>query len=219
MTVDANTVIAEFTMDHPILRAPFARVPDVEASWGLTQDQVDGPTQMTVWIRTDDVDALDEAIEADPGTTNPTVLAVQGNRRLYRFDYTDLGRETNILPVVVEHGGEVTDAVGSNEGWRIRVEFPDREALECLYQFCRSHDIPFSFERIFEQSEFEERPEPALTAAQRAALVAAVDCGYLSVPRECSLGDVADRLGVSKTAASERFRRGANNLIEASLAT
>jgi len=31
--------------------------------------------------------------------------------------------------------------------------------------------------------------------------------GYFSVPREATAGDVADRLGVTKQAVSERLRR------------
>ena len=210
-------VIAEFTIEHPILREPLRRVPGIEARWGLTQDQVDGPTQMTVWIAADDFEAVDEALEADPGTTNPTVLAVQGDRRLYRVDFTELGRETNILQSVVENGGAARYGLGTKEGWNIQIEFPNREGVELLYKFCRDHDIAITFHRIFEQTEWPTGTTPKLTTAQEETLIEAADSGYLEVPRECSLAELGDRLGVSGTATSERFRRGAKNLIEATL--
>ena len=217
MQNQGELVIAEFTIDHPIMREPLRRVAGIEARWGLTQDQVDGPTQMTVWIAADDFEAVDEALAADMGTTNPTVLAVQGGRRLYRVDFTELGRETNILQVVVENGGAARYGLGTNDGWRIQLEFPNREGIEQLFQFCRSHDIPITFHRIFEQTEWPTGDHPKLTPAQEETLIEAANSGYLAVPRECSLAELGDRLDVSETAASERFRRGAKNLIETSL--
>lgn len=64
----------------------------------MTHDQPDGPTQMTVWIESDDFEAVEAALKTNPTTKNPTVLAVLGERRLYRVDFTDLGRETDIFP-------------------------------------------------------------------------------------------------------------------------
>lgn len=219
MENQGELVIAEFTMDHPILREPLRRVPGIQARWGLTQDQVGGPTQMTVWIAADDFEAVDEALEDDPGTTNPTVLAEQGDRRLFRVDFTELGRETNILQIVVENGGAARYGLGTNDGWTIHTEFPNREGVERLYQFCRDHDIAITFHRIFEQTEWPAGTSPKLTTAQEETLIEAANSGYLAVPRECSLAELGDRLGVSETAASERFRRGAKNLIQATLSS
>jgi hypothetical protein len=52
-----------------------------------------------------------------------------------------------------------------------------------------------------------------LTDRQREALRVALETGYFSVPRETSLEDLAKRLDVSDTAASQRLRRGVENLI------
>lgn len=47
-----------------------------------------------------------------------------------------------------------------------------------------------------------------LTAAQEAAIETAFGMGYFAVPRECTASEVADALGIGKSAFFERLRRG-----------
>lgn len=53
-----------------------------------------------------------------------------------------------------------------------------------------------------------------LTEKQREAVQTAVDMGYYDRPREASLGDLADRLGVTRSALSQRL-----NAVESKLVT
>lgn len=206
-------IIAEFSVDHPVLREPLGRVPGVEVTWEQTAAHLGGPTQMVAWVDCDDFDRFDAAVADDPGTTNPVVLSRADDRRLYRFDFTERGRETNPLPTIGEVGGVLQQAVGTGDGWRCRVRLPDREALETVYHFCRDHDLDFTFHRLFDRTDW-VGGGPRLTDAQRELLLEAADSGYLAIPRETSLAELAARLGISETAASERFRRGVRNLVE-----
>jgi len=45
----------------------------------------------------------------------------------------------------------------------------------------------------------------------------AVEKGYFSVPRETKLGEIADVVGITQQAASERVRRGAETVLRKSL--
>ncbi|GAA5059049.1 helix-turn-helix domain-containing protein [Haladaptatus pallidirubidus] len=60
---------------------------------------------------------------------------------------------------------------------------------------------------------FPRQERAQLTAAQRDALVAAVEHGYYRIPRDIALEDLADSLGISRQAASERLRRGIEQLV------
>lgn len=211
-------IIAEFTMNHPVFREPLRRVPGVEVTWEQTIDQIAGPTQMVVWIDCEDFDAFDDALAADPGSTNPVVLSEPGGRRLYRVDLTEEGRTTNLIPKIVEVGGVLQKAVGKNDGWWCRVRLPDREGLAEVYDFCRANDVEFTFHRLYEQSDWAGGEGPRLTDAQREILVEAVESGYLGVPRDATLEELAERVGISDTAASERFRRAVRNLVEGTVA-
>lgn len=53
-----------------------------------------------------------------------------------------------------------------------------------------------------------------LTPAQAEALRAAFEAGYFAVPREATAAEVADGLGISKSAFLERLRRGQSALLE-----
>jgi predicted DNA binding protein len=55
--------------------------------------------------------------------------------------------------------------------------------------------------------------ESLLTDRQREYLTVAHRHGYFDVPRECTLADLADALGVDKSSASETIRRGAGRVI------
>ncbi|WP_435358826.1 helix-turn-helix domain-containing protein [Haloarchaeobius sp. DFWS5] len=212
-------LIAEFVVDHPILRVPLQRVPDIEVIWEETYGGSDGPVQMLVWITSDDFAAVKAALADDPSVHETTVLTVVDRRRLYLVTLTDLGRDTSLMPHFMAGGGVVQGAIGTDEGWRIRVRFPSREAFERVYNFCLESDIPFTFDRIYEATEFGAGDGPKLTPAQRELLVAAVESGYLSIPRESTLAELGDRLGISENAASERFRRAVKTLIEDSVGT
>jgi predicted DNA binding protein len=52
-----------------------------------------------------------------------------------------------------------------------------------------------------------------VTPAQEEALRAALSMGYFSVPRETTASEVADELGISKSAFLERLRRGQAGLM------
>jgi predicted DNA binding protein len=133
-------------------------------------------------------------------------------RRFYQVDFTVLGDETNLMPEFIEVGGVLMSAIGTNDGWRLRARFPDRPAFEHVYQFCVEHDIEVTIDRVYGETG-QGRIVVSLTDAQRETLIEAVESGYLDVPRESSLAELGNRLGISDSAASERFRRGAKRLV------
>ena len=207
-------IIAEYTLDHPVLRETLRRVPGIELAWEDSYTDPSGQMRIIVWVDCDDFDALDAAIADDPTVANPTLLTEAGGRRLYRLDLVGEGATSSIMPLVMEVGGVQQRIVATGDGWRNRTRFPSREAFERVYRFCLDHDIDFEFHRIYAQSELFTPEAPELSNAQRDLLIEAVESGYLEIPRRASLAELGERLGISESAASERFRRGVKKLIE-----
>ncbi len=58
-------------------------------------------------------------------------------------------------------------------------------------------------------------PTPGLTTEQREALAVAYRNGYFAVPRETTTAALAEKLGISGQAVSERLRRGYTRLVDA----
>ena len=206
----SRMIVAEFVIDHPLLGEALDRVPDIEAQWEAAYSRPDGPTQVLVWITSDDFDAVDAAIDADPLVRDPTTFADLGARRLYRLNCTEAGCATDPLPLLIEVGGVLDEAIGTRDGWWCRVRFPDRAAYQRVYRFYQDREIEFEFGRLVESTVEEPGRNPILsmlTAEQREALVVAWQRGYFDIPRRTTLGELAEDLGISDTAVSERLRR------------
>lgn len=58
-----------------------------------------------------------------------------------------------------------------------------------------------------------DEQDTLLTDRQREHLTVAYRSGYFDVPRECTLAELADAIGVDKSSASETIRRGAGRII------
>lgn len=206
-------IIVELTVDSPVLSESLRRVSGLEIEWEQTYTRPDGRTQMLFWVVADDFEEVESALDDDPSVINPTALTDTGDRRLYRVDFTALGDETNLLPQLTEVGGVLQEAVGTREGWRCQIRFPDREGFESIYRFCLDNGVGVTLHRLYEQTDPSADSGYSLTAAQRQTLLEAVDCGYLEIPRRCTQQEFAERLGISDTATSQRFRRGVKRLI------
>lgn len=207
-------IIAEYTLDHPILRETFQCVPGMELTVEDTYVGSNGQKNVLAWIECEDFEILDAAIADDPTVVKPTVFTEIDDRRLYRFDLAGEGDETSIIPVLIEVGGVELETIATSDGWRNRTRYPSREAFEQVYRFCLDHDIGFELHRIYESSPLFRPDTPSLSEAQRETLIEAVASGYLEIPRSSSLKELADRIGISESATSERFRRGVKTLIE-----
>jgi predicted DNA binding protein len=105
-----------------------------------------------------------------------------------------------------------------NDGWFVRLLLPDREALNHIWNYARDNDITFDIVEVYGNEDTSGESSYGLTEQQRAALRLAYRRGYFQEPRDVSLDEVAQELGLSSTAMSGRLRRGIRNLVAATIA-
>lgn len=133
---------------------------------------------------------------------------------LIRVEWSN--RTGGFLDAVVASGATVLEGVGERSVWRFRLRFDDDEDLAACYRECAERGVPVEVERVYGP---EARPNvgvvSALTETQRETLAVALDEGYFEVPRRITLVELADELGVSDTAVSQRLRRGLVALLRA----
>jgi predicted DNA binding protein len=75
----------------------------------------------------------------------------------------------------------------------------------------RTNGIGITVERVYPLGNEDDSPVARrfdLTSSQASAIETALGMGYFAVPRECTASDVADALGIGKSAFLERLRRG-----------
>ncbi|WP_254536513.1 helix-turn-helix domain-containing protein [Halomarina litorea] len=201
-------LIVEFRLHHPVLERTLTSVPGVRLDWEQSNQTPDRGVRTLLWAEADDFEALERALDEDTTVTNVAPVADTGTRRLYRMDWHGDGLERSTWPVLVEEATIVQRITGTKDGWVFRVAFPDRAAFGRYREFCDDHDIDYEVFRIYEERYGPDAtPDFGLSEKQHHILSLATERGYFDVPRKVELATLADEVGISHQAASERIRR------------
>lgn len=103
---------------------------------------------------------------------------------------------------------------GSAEGgeWTFVLRFSDRDDLLAFHDRCRELGIDFDVDQIESEAGCAHRTT-SLTDEQREALLLALDAGYFDIPKQTTLTDLGDELGISQQAVSQRLNRAIRNCL------
>lgn len=167
-----------------------------------------------VWAQTDDTDALADALADDPSVENARLLADLASEQLYRMDW--VANIRTVVYALLEHDGTVLNASGQSDGWHLRILFPDRDSLSATHDFATEDNLTFSLQNVFDLNEGRGR-QFNLTEHQHETLLTAYTHGYYDIPQNVTMNELADELGISTQAASQRLHRAYSNLIENAL--
>lgn len=191
-----------------------------EATVSIARGAPPDPEQSIYAIKFEGVDleTVEATVAADHTVRDVHPMPGFENQQLLGVEFS---AETMLLnPTVTSEGGFVIQARGANtdenlRGWHERWLLPDEEALRNIWQYAREHGFDFEVLELTQHglSDAEFRGTDAVTDHQREALTAAYEGGYFAEPREMSLEELADELGLSSTAAAGRLRRGMKALI------
>ncbi|UVE51812.1 helix-turn-helix domain-containing protein [Haloferax larsenii] len=163
------------------------------------------------WAEGTDFEAFEASVRENRIVDDLTAVARVGDRVLYHVFWGDtISSLTNIL---TESQATILEAYG-NDPWFFRLRFNDHAGLTEFHNLSQTEEIDFHVKRIYSLAEEQTDVYTLdITAEQQEALVVAVENGYFEVPRRTTLTDVADKLGISPQAASERVRRGADTVL------
>ena len=178
---------------------------------------VDGHQAVTpyVWAGSVNFEAFEAALRADASVREFEVVERHDNECLYRTEWRD-GRN-ELVAALDEVAATVLSAESEGGVWILRVLFSDEKAVSTFEdQFLTDHR-GVELERLYRSDDPSTYGKYEVTDKQREALTLAREAGYFSVPRECSLQDIADQLGISRNAASARLRRGQAALVSHTL--
>lgn len=165
------------------------------------------------WVEGTDAARFADRVAAADAVESVAELDRVGERTLYRIDW-DAAFDP-FGPAFADGRGTILSARG-NDCWRLRLRFPSRAALSAFHRRCEDCGTSLSLVRVQSTAD-DDVDRFGLTPEQRRVLELAVERGYFSIPRECTLSEVAADLGISTQAASERLRRGADAVLRSEL--
>lgn len=164
-----------------------------------------------VWASHGDFETLTSILEDDPTVTEVDHLMSLEDERFYRMEWTD---KTQVVGnMVVEQGGTVQRATAHDDRWQFRVLFPNREHISAAHQYAQDNGFHLQIDRIYDVNSIQQARFD-LTDEQFEVLTMAVEHGFFDIPRQIQQEELAEKLGVSHQAASERLRRAFKGLAE-----
>jgi hypothetical protein len=212
------TVIADFSLptDQFVLGHTSATVPGIDIEIERMAANTDDGLTPYFHVSGGDLSGLDQALADDPTITEVTLLEDFETERFYRANWTE--SLDGFMPALQQADAAVQSATCQDGHWELRLLFGDRDHLSGFYeQYSQSVDLDLL--RVFERSNPATYGEFGVTENQRNALVKALEMGYFEVPKQTSTEELADELGVSPQATSQRLRRGHQNLLMNTLGT
>jgi predicted DNA binding protein len=167
-----------------------------------------------LWIRGPSRDRVEETLKEDPTVQDVDLVGDFDDEWLFRMtwiDHVDL-----LVQMLTNSEATVLDAVGRDGQWKLRVLYPERSLFSETHDFCERHGLDFDVHSI-RDLEGEPAGRFGLTNEQYEVLAVGAEMGYFEVPREADLEELADELGISHQAVSERIRRATSALVEETL--
>lgn len=160
-----------------------------------------------------DVAAFERSVRSDPRIASLTALNGTDTRSLYRIEWAE-GID-GLISAFREHGLIVEQATGTANEWTFQLRAPEQTALDAFHQEPRIRDTALSIRNVTHSPDEDATDSQLLTSKQHEAVLLAVEQGYFQVPRETSLTELAEEVGISRQAFTRRLHRGLHNLLTA----
>ena len=167
-----------------------------------------------LWASGGDLEAFYEAVANDPTVVDATVIEKADHTALYKIEWVDAVNE--MVTEIVDQHANILEAVAQGEEWRLKLRFARDEQVSSFRSHFAEQGREFEVQKLYHPS-VPRQQEYGLTPEQRTTLAVAQRMGYFDVPRGSSIEELADELGVSSNAVSQRIRRASTNLIQHTL--
>ncbi|ELZ02712.1 helix-turn-helix domain-containing protein [Natrialba asiatica] len=160
-------------------------------------------------------ESFEKNVSNHPSVERIVEVTRHNGDRLYSLDW-NVSRDV-FFQGILDLKGQLLSATGTPNMWEFEIRFPTHEALSEFQEYCSNAHIPLEVGRIYNPVRPGTGMWYGVTKTQRETLMRAVQGGYYSIPRRMSTQDLADDLGVSDQAVTERLRRAIETLTENTL--
>ncbi len=168
-----------------------------------------------IWVGTDNREEIERAFAEDETVADFQLVGEFDTDCLYRLEW--VSQIDVLVRVLVEENGTVLAATGKDGTWNLRFLFTDHDSITRTYEYCKDEGIDLEIRNITEFTG-KDQDRHGLSEEQRTTLQLAHERGYYSIPRDATAEELAEEIGVTHQAVSERLRRGHGALLESTLA-
>ncbi|MHB9285854.1 helix-turn-helix domain-containing protein [Halobacteriales archaeon Cl-PHB] len=166
------------------------------------------------WVRGVETEDVEAAFEPHAGVTAIRSIDSVEDEYLMRAEWEQ--EYFGVLSALSKANVVVLSGTGTKEEWRFEVRGEDQESIAAFREYCQENDIPIEITAVHAMLPIQGEGYE-LTDIQRETLVLAYERGYFDSPRQASLEEIADELGITQQSLSSRLRRGHRRLIGATL--
>ncbi|WP_290815379.1 helix-turn-helix domain-containing protein [Halovivax sp.] len=168
-----------------------------------------------LWVTGDEFEAFERTVTAHEFVDEILALDKMEDSTLYRVRWH--GRHNDLIQGITEADGTILEG-HADDRWYFRLRFPDHDALSRFHNFCTDLGITIHIVRTYTETDRTESVKQfGLSQEQREALVVGLRRGYFDTPSQASLDELADELGISQQATSNRIRRGTKQVLSEAL--
>jgi predicted DNA binding protein len=163
------------------------------------------------WVANEHTEAVETALQNAPIVERVKRVDELESSTLFRVDWSP--DVDGLVKAIVENEGIILEGVGLDDTWSFQIRFPDHDALSGFYHHSLEADLSLNLMTLHRSTQAANNDAAGLTPEQREALQVALEAGYFDVPRAVTLVELADRLDITDSAASQRIRRGLSTLL------
>lgn len=210
-------LVVEFAVptDDFLLASALSTLPDLAVEFEQVVPTDSDPLKY-LWTTDCDPAAFEEAATADPTVERARRVAVFDQGALYELAWDGLAEREGLFEWIRDREATVLQSESLDGEWLLKLRLPSRETLGDLRTHCRDNGVDFRIVRLFSLTE-PKMGQFNVSAKQREVLLTGLRMGYFEIPRETTLGEVADAIGISPNSASERLRRAQTSLLNNTL--
>ena len=166
------------------------------------------------WVRGSEIADIEAEFEPHAGVRDIQLVDSIEDEYLMRAEWEQ--SYFGVLSALAKASVVVLSGIGTKDEWRFEVRGESQEAIAEFREDCQDNDIPITITAVHAMLPIQGEGYE-LTETQREALILAYERGYFETPRESSLEEIADELGITQQSLSTRLRRGHRRLIRATL--
>lgn len=167
-----------------------------------------------LWAGGGDLESFLEAMRDDPTVEHARVVEEADGDVLYEVQWCDA--VLRLVTEMIDQHAIVLEARARADSWRLRLRFSDESEITSFREHFEERGRRFEVLELSRPDAPRQR-EYGLTEEQHETLLAGLREGYFDVPRAITLEELADHLGVSSNAVSQRLRRATTNLVQHTL--